>query len=365
MENTNQLGHREILTLLIIMMASKVFLSFPRNMALMGGSAGWLLVLLSGLLSLLGFSIIYALVRRFPNDNIFEMGRQVTGKVIGTVLGTGIFFYFLINTALLVRQFAESFILVILPRTPISIITLTFMILLMYAALLGIETITRVAWFFGPYLLLALTVIIFSAVPTKLEFLLPIMGKGLFPILENSVVSTSNFSEILFLAIIAPLIQKKQYIFRIGTWSIMIATLILTAMTAVVIVTFNYNSASHLIFPVFQLTRLINFGDFIQRVESIFVFLWFFTAGIEMSGLFYGTVISFSENFRIKNYRPLVFPIATLIFILSLIPRSMSEAVYLDDFMISKYFTAVWIGIPSIIWLVALLLKKKAGKNYG
>ena len=363
MENSNQIGHREILTLLIVMMSSKVFLSFPRNMALLGGTAGWLLVLLSGFLSLLGFLIIYALIRRFPEDNIFEMARRVTGKIIGTVLGIGIFFYFLIITTLLVRQFAESFILAILPRTPISIITLVFMFMLMYGTFLGIETISRVAWFFGPYLLLALIVVITSSAPTQLEFVLPVMGKGLIPVLKNSAINIASFSEILFLAVVAPLIQKKERLFRIGMWSILIATIILTAMTAIVIITFNYNSASHLIFPVFQLTRLITIGEFVQRVESVFVFLWFLTAGIEMSALFYGTVVSFSETFRMKNYRPLVFPIATLIFILSLLPQSMSEAVHLDDFTISKYYSSIWVGIPLILWLVALIFKKKAGKS--
>ncbi|HYH04864.1 MAG TPA: hypothetical protein VEC37_17365, partial [Bacillota bacterium] len=87
------------------------------------------------------------------------------------------------------------------------------------------------------------------------------------------------------------------------------------------------------------------------------------TAGIEMSALFYGTVVSFSETFRMKNYRPLVFPIATLIFILSLLPQSMSEAVHLDDFTISKYYSSIWVGIPLILWLVALIFKKKAGKS--
>ncbi|HYH03927.1 MAG TPA: endospore germination permease, partial [Bacillota bacterium] len=265
MENSNQIGHREILTLLIVMMSSKVFLSFPRNMALLGGTAGWLLVLLSGFLSLLGFLIIYALIRRFPEDNIFEMARRVTGKIIGTVLGIGIFFYFLIITTLLVRQFAESFILAILPRTPISIITLVFMFMLMYGTFLGIETISRVAWFFGPYLLLALIVVITSSAPTQLEFVLPVMGKGLIPVLKNSAINIASFSEILFLAVVAPLIQKKERLFRIGMWSILIATIILTAMTAIVIITFNYNSASHLIFPVFQLTRLITIGEFVQR----------------------------------------------------------------------------------------------------
>ncbi|HEY8463191.1 MAG TPA: endospore germination permease [Bacillota bacterium] len=364
MENSNhQIGHREILTLLIIMMSGKVFLSFPRDMALLADSAGWLLVLLSGLFSLAGFTIIYALICRFPEDNLLQITRKIAGNAVGTILGLVFFFYFLTNTFLLVRQFAESFILMILPRTPISVITLFFMALLIYGTFLGIETISRVAWFFGPYLLLAMVIIIFSAAPTHLEMLLPLFGKGIGPVLKSAVIHIASFSEILFIPLIAPLIRKKDRIFKIGIWSISIATLILAGMTAVIIITFNYNSASHLSFPVFQLARLIHIGEFIHRVESVFVFLWFLTAGIEMSALFYGTVISFTETFRINNYRPLVFPLATLVFTLSLLPQSMSETVHWDDFKISKYYSAIWIGIPFLLWLIALTLNKKAGKT--
>lgn len=360
MENNNHhIGSREVLTLLITLLAGKVFLSFPRDMTQVTSSAAWITILFSGLFSLGGFCIIYWLLQRFPSDNIFGIARKITGNLVGTVLGIMVFCYFLIITSLLIRQFAESFILAILPRTPISVLTFFFVLLLMYGTMMGISAISRVAWFMGPYLLLGVVAIFISMANAHLENLAPVLGKGLGSIFQNALIYVSSFSEILVIAVIAPLLRRKNDLFRLGSWSISIATLILTGITMLAIATFNYNAASHLIFPVFQLTRLISLGSFIQRVEALFVFLWFFTAGIQVSALFYSTVISFSETFRIKNYRPLVFPLATLVFILSLIPQSMPEAVNLDNFTLGRFYSVVWIGVPLLLLTLALLFKKK------
>lgn len=359
MINKEGIGHREALTLLIVVMSGKIFLSFPRDMAVLGGAAGWMIVLLSGILSLIGFAFIYFLIRKYPGKNIVEIARMISGSLLGTVIGLAFFLFFLTITSLILRQFAESFLLSILPKTPISVIITCFLILLIYACLLGIETITRVAWFFGPYLLLGLVVILlFSMSQADLQHLAPILGTGPVPLLKASVVNTSLFSEILLFGLIAPLITKKSKIFGVGVYGILIAILINIAIVAIVVLVFNYVSAAKQIFPVFQLARLISVEEFLQRVEAVFVFLWFFTAAIQLSALFYGTVTSFAQAFRIKDYRPLSIPIAVLMFILSLIPGSMTQAVHLNDFQISNYYAVVAFGIPLILWLVSIIMKK-------
>ena len=191
MHNESKIGHREALTLLATLMSAKVFLSFPRDMALLGGAAGWLIILFAGIFSLIGFYFLNGLIHKFPTRNIIQISHQLTGNIIGTTLGLAIFSFFLLLTSLMLRKFAESFILAILPRTPISVIILVFLVLLIYTASLGIETLSRVAWFFGPYLLIALlTILVFSLPQGSLLNLTPILGTGPGAILKNSLISS-------------------------------------------------------------------------------------------------------------------------------------------------------------------------------
>jgi spore germination protein KB len=358
------IGHREALTLLIMVMSAKIFLSFPRNMVFLGEAAGWGIVLLSGILSLIGFLFIYFLVRKFPGKNLIEITRVICGPIIGGFIGLIFFLFFLAITSLYLRQFVESFILSILPRTPISVITFCLLVLLIYGCLLGIETITRVAWFFGPYLLLGLVIIIsFSMSHADIQRMAPVLGTGPLTILKESLPNTSLFSEILLFGLIAPLIANKSKIFGVGFYSLTIAILINMVIVVVVEMVFNYIAASRLVFPVFQLARLISLEEFIQRVEAVFVFLWFFTAAVQLSALFYGTVTSFAQAFRIQDYRPLSIPIAVLVFGISLLPSSMSQAVRINDFQISNFYTIIAFGIPFLLWLISLIIKKKGGAN--
>jgi len=364
MKNEMKIGHREALTLLVTLMSGQVFLSMPRNMALLGDTAGWMIVLLAGIFSLIGYYFLATLLEKYPDQDILQISQFICGKFLGTIIGTVFFLFFLTISSLMLRQFAESFIISILPNTPISVISLFFLFLLIYGTLQGIETLTRVAWFFGPYLLLAFIITIGFSMPyADLELLLPILGKGPLPILKHSALHTSLFSNIILLGIIAPKIREQTKTFRTGLYSLILAIVINTVVTAAVLITFNYTSTSKLVFPIFQLTRLITLGEFIQRVEAIFVFLWFFTAAILMGGMFYGTIISFSHSFGLSNYRPLVFAMAVLIFCISLIPNSMTETVNLDAFIISKYYPLISFGIPLLLWIASRFKKKGDNSN--
>ena len=360
MEDHKKIGHREALTLIIVLLSAKVFLSFPRDLALLGGSAGWLIVLLAGVLSLIGYYFLISVLQKYPSQNIIQIARQVTGKVPGTILGIIIFVFFLLLTSMMLRKFAESFILEILPRTPISVIMIFFLILLSYAAMLGVETLTRVAWFFGPYLLVALLTILFFSLPQGAwENLTPVLGAGPLPIFKNAVKHNSIFSEILLLGLIAPLIRKQDKVFQVGLYSIIISIFIQMVVAITVVFVFNYAAASRIIFPIFQLARLITYGEFIQRVEAVFVFLWFFTAGIHMGGLFYGSVASCAETFQIQEYRPRIVPMAVIIVAVGIIPNSMTDTVVLNDFMLSFFYWITALGVPFLLWLVMVLLKRR------
>ncbi|MCL6590434.1 MAG: spore germination protein [Firmicutes bacterium] len=359
MKQESKIGANEALGLLSMMMSGKIFLSYPRDMAMLGGAAGWIIVLLAGVFSLAGFYFIYALIRKFPSRNIIEIGHEAGGPFIGTLTGLLMFLFFLALTSFILREYAETYILTILPRTPISVISFFLLGIMIYATVLGIEILTRVAWFFAPYLLTTLLIILFFSLSQgNIENLCPILGTGPLAIFKHSLSHSSIFAEILLFALIAPLIRKQKRLARIGLASLLIAIIINAIVAMGIVLVFNYREAGRLIFPIFQLARLITFGEFIQRVESVFVFLWFFAAGVQLCGLFYGTVIGFAGAFKIKNYRPLVFPLGLLVFTISLLPGSLSSAIQWNDFTLSNYYAMVAFGTPFILWFFAAILKK-------
>ena len=77
-----------------------------------------------------------------------------------------------------------------------------------------------------------------------------------------------------------------------------------------------------------------------------------------MGGLFYGSVVSFAATFNIKEYRPLIIPIAAVVFAISILPASMTDTIVLNDFALTNFYWIIAFGIPLLLWLVAIIFKK-------
>ena len=138
------LGHYETSVMLIIVMASRIFLGLPRLMAIIGGTASWLVITIAAAGGLLGYLVIDALLARFPGLDLIQIARRLIGG-FAPLLGLVFFLFFLAVTALVTRQFAETFVVGILPRTPIGVIGGLLLVLLVFASYLGLETISRLA----------------------------------------------------------------------------------------------------------------------------------------------------------------------------------------------------------------------------
>src|SRR5690606_33170350 len=84
----------------------------------------------------------YALARKMPGHNLFEISRIVCGKWIGGLLNAWLIIYFFIVLVVDMRLYSDYINSAILLRTPAAFILLITVILLMY---FGNESIVAVA----------------------------------------------------------------------------------------------------------------------------------------------------------------------------------------------------------------------------
>ncbi|MGE5528273.1 MAG: GerAB/ArcD/ProY family transporter [Patescibacteria group bacterium] len=355
-----KLGHRELLALLVAAIDARVFLGLPRVMAKIGGTAGWLAVTFAFLAAMAGYLILEALLGRFPGRDLITITREVAGGIPAGILGAFFFLFFLATASLVARQFAETFVIGILPRTPIGVITGLLMALLVLAGYYGLEAISRLAMLIGPYILLVLLVIFVAVMPNANPlFLAPIAGNGFGGILLPSFAKSAVFAEIVLLGLYAPALREPDKRRQVGILALTAAYLIMLANIATFTLIFDYPGLTRILFPIYQLTRLVSFMEFFQRVEAVFVFLWFFTAAIAISAVFFGAAYIFARLFRLRSHRPLLFPLAVLAFTASLMPASFAEAVRLDVDVMRLYGSIPVFGLPGLVLLLALLRGKK------
>ncbi|NLG85386.1 MAG: GerAB/ArcD/ProY family transporter [Firmicutes bacterium] len=329
-QTQGKLGHRETAIMLAITISARLFLWLPNLLAAIGGPAGWLVLTVAFGGAMLGYFFLDRVLARFPGQDLIDIGREVLGG-FHVLFGLAFFLFFSAILSTTARQFAETFVVGILPRTPIGVVYGLLLILLVFAAYMGLETISRLAMLYAPYLLLFLTVIFLLVLPNANPlYLTPLWGFGLRRIILGGLPRSSIFAEIVLLGFFVPALREERHRRGIGFWALGVSYLLFLVSTLIFTAVFDLPGAAESFFPVYQLARLISLAEFFQRAEAVFIFLWFFTAVIESAVLFYAAVYVRCRTFSLPSHRPLLFPLAVIIYSVGFIPDSFAQALRFD-----------------------------------
>ena len=353
-------GLFNVLTILLI---TKLFLGVPRTLAEEGGSAAWLLVLTSAAIAAFGILILTKLIKRFPGKNLVQIAEILWGSPgrILTCLILSLFFTAIATAA--VREFAETMLTTVLPRTPISIVISIFVITMLLGAYNGIEVITRSSTLLLPFILAGIiSLLLLSSNFINFSNLFPLLGTGLGQILYHSPGKSSIYTDIIFAGLITANISDRDKI-PVTIWKAFIFSVALTILIELFyLAVLRLSAAEKLYIPLYQLARIIYLGRFVQRIEAIYILIWFFTEALNLTLALYAAVVSLSWGFKIPIYQPLLFPWCLLIFSTSLIPADMVTAVALDIRVLREYSAIFIWGLPMAL-LATALLRRKGGLN--
>ena len=353
------LGYHELSLVLIITISARLFLGLPRVMSTIGATASWMAVTIAFITAVAGFFCLDSLLVRFPGSDLIEIAKEVFGD-FSFVVGVLLFLFFWAAGALLMRQFAEIFVISILPRTPIGVISGVLLIILIAASYFGIECISRLAMLFGPYICLCFLLVLLLVLPNAdFSHLLPFWGSGLTRMTLPSLNKSSIFTEIVLLGLWAPLLREPKRRRFIGLAALSISYLIMVISLLIFTAVFDYPSTAKIFFPIYQLTRMINLMAFFQRAEAIFVFVWVFTAAISLATIFYSSAFILARTFSLTTHRPLLFPLAVMTYALSLLPGSITETIGLDNDLLHNYGWILAFFLPLLMLITAVMRRRK------
>lgn len=352
-----------VFSLLSILLITQLFLGVPRVMTKEGGSAGWILMVLSAAVASIGVFILVKLLKRFPGKNFLEIAEIVWGAP-GRIFAAMIFsFLFLYIATVVVREFAETMLTTVLPRTPISVVILIFLTAMVLGAYNGLEVITRSSVLLLPFILVGLLSILLLTV-SFFDFnnLFPILGAGPANLVFHAFGRSSIFVEIIFIGLICSNVNNPEKIPR-QVWASFIVSVALYVIVQLFYVSvLTVAAAEKLYIPLFQLARIIYMGRFIQRIEALYIFVWFFTGALKLTLALYASATSLSRGFKIPFYQPLLFPLALIVFSMSFIPHSLLTAVYLDIDVLREYGMVLGYGLPAMLLLTSYI-RGKGGKD--
>ncbi|NJD01164.1 MAG: spore gernimation protein [Ruminiclostridium sp.] len=357
-----KIGVQEAICLVVISTSNRVFFTAPTVVQQFVGTAGWYMSLVSDITAIVFFTFIYLLLKRFPEKDIIEIFHITFGRSIGVFFSYIYATSFLAASGILLREFYEALKTFIFPYTPISILNGTMVILVTVSVFLGLETIARAAKLVAYFLLFGyLILLILSAQNFRLPYLFPILGYGVGKTLMEGLTRSSAYSEVIVLTVFAGALQGAKHLKKAGYISLVLSGLLVSAGILCMSLIFPYNVFQEQTNPLYTLATLIKYGTFFQRLDPAFLFLWIIITIISSSVVFYCAVTSYCKTFRLQDKRPVIIPMAVLLFTITMIPRDLPSVITEYIELLRTYPIFLFYILPLIALITAKLRKKKGG----
>jgi len=350
MKNKIEFGSWEATALMVNLFFAQVMLIFPKDMVLFGGSASWMIPIIITLITLVYFTIVVKLYKKIGSLDLLDISASIGGRIFKVVVGLSITVFLIITVSIILGGFTQTLKIISLDKSPLEYVGILFLIGMLAAAYYGIEVVARVNAFLVPIVIIGFILITLGAIPKfKINNLFPILGDGYASIAKGSILRLSVFSSLLILFFMVPFFKKK-YLGKVGYTSIIISGSLLLWSTLSFILIFPFEIAVNKKIPVFQMARYIEFGDYLQRIESVFVLICSVCALLFLGVMFTFIVYIFSKTLDLKRSKPIILPMGIIVFSLALLLKKMNIELLGNNMLNLIWLTGL--GLPLIIIII-------------
>lgn len=332
MLENGRLTVRQLAALLFMCTIGEQILLFPSMITSYAHEDAWL----SALLGVAGGTGILAIMLLLhatqPQLNLIQHALQKLGPWFGAVVSCFYLFYFLIGASTFVRELGDFMTTNIMRQSPLFALNLLFVGALAWGLICGIECIGRGAELFLPLVLLFLLILTVCILPqADLNNITPILAHGLLdPLKGIFAVLTYPYCQLCIFMMVFPYANQganlKKDVLLAGIFGGLWLTLTLT-MCLLVLGSFM---TEHQWFPAYNLSRKINIGNFLQRIEAFIASVWIIAVFFKGILFLYGFLMGLSSLFRISSHRPLILPGALMTVSMSILVAP-DEEFYLKD----------------------------------
>lgn len=318
------------------------------------------LVLLGGFVIVLLLLLVYTSIsNKYPGRNLIEINSFIYGKHLGKAISIMYIYYFWFIIPANLRYISDFFSTYLFTEIDISIFSTIIIVICIYAVKKGLEVIARVAAIlsiFSTIIAIIITLLTIQNIhPSNFLPLFQINLKDL--IMGINVMVSIPFGETIVFLMIFPYVNSIKKVRNSAFWGLIAGSLyffiIILRNTAVL-----GNLTSVHVLPSYQVTRLINVGEAITRIEVLIAVVLLFNVFIKICIFYYATVLSIAQFFKLRCYKPLVIPIGiiSLILSMSMYDSPVDEAYQASNYAV--YVIPVIIIIPIISLIIALIRKQ-------
>ncbi len=326
----------------------------PAGMAKQDAWLAYLLGWLGGFVLLWGITKIAEL---HPNKSLVGILIDCFGGFFGRLIALLYAWKFMHLGAEVIRTYSNYATTVTYPETPLLFFAVAYTVVVVYALKVGIEVVGRISEVITPFVGLIVILTFLASIPSmKTSNFLPILPKGIMPLLQPAFVTMIlPFGEFLLFLLVLPNLHHQKSFKRVSYIAYIAAGCILFIIVSRNLLVLGADMSARDIFPSHIVFRLIPTIDVAPLLDINMI-----TTGVVKTCIcLYAAVKVIIEVFQLKNYRILILPVAAFVVALSMLVRdSVIEQLEITIQYWPFYALPFQVLIPLVILLISLFSRK-------
>lgn len=367
MMQQDKISSFQFLVLVTFFTIGTSILIIPSGLASYAKQDAWIASIIGSIVGVLVVWLFTFIGLRFPNLTYVQLNEKVFGKWLGKLFSILFVIMNILYTSSLIVHSGSFLKTQMLPNTPIVVVNILMAIILVMAIRLGLSTFARSAEIFifvFFFLFIILVIFILPQIdPSNLEPFFQASAKSFF---QSSLmlVVVSSINSIALLMIFPAFVtsaKKARKNFIIGN---IIGGIVIIIITFLCIFVLGSHITMRQIYPSYALAKVINVGNFVNRIEGVMAGLWIISLYFKMVVYFFAAIVGIAQIFNLKDFRSLTFPLGLIVIALSVI--IFPNIIYQEDFDASTgvaFSLVVGLFCPLLLLIVYAFRRKKLQKN--
>lgn len=318
---SEKIGYVEAIALITIVMINKIILNTPKDIIAKNGPASCLNVLYISAIAIAIVCLISYLLKKFPGKDILDISEFLGGKPLKVAIGMAYVLLLIMLTASIIKNLSETLRIIYFKTSPILFIALFFIVSSTICNRFSIKVIAKANLIISPAIFISVIIILASSIKNFMpERIFPILGYGLNQTFFSGLSNIFSFSGILYLLFLPPLLDKPNKLKRMSVIAIIISSVYLLLSVTCLLLSLSFTMNSDESFSLYVLTRNLDYGRFIQRVDAVFILIWIIAIVSYINIPISLCIYIFKKLTNISDTNSINYSINLLILAISIIP---------------------------------------------
>ena len=307
MEN-NKITKIEAIFLILIVMVNRIILNLPFSIIQVTKTGSPINLIYIGIIGLLIVILMNKLFEKFPNSDILDVSEYLGGNILKIIIASAVIIFLFLSLYITLAEFSNLLEIIYFKSSPKIFILMFFILASLIANLIGFKAIIKTICAVIPFTVISILITFLGAIDKfQIYSFTPILGNGSTQVFIIGLQNLFAFSMINFFIFLKPLLKNSYEFSKITISSFLIAWLLLFITVISLMSAFPVTQDSTAINYLYLLSRKITLGNFIQRIDALFILLWIISIFCYLSFVMFVINIIFKKITNCENKQMFTF----------------------------------------------------------